>query len=163
MFLSSSVKPKKYLWFCSFLKQIFHLRVYSTHCGILLFQVSPFLRENMDVEFFHWKWPKFVWKNLSLKTRSFRITVEKEIIHSSKGENDWESMDPPLKCTTSDTSGPQKFRHSKGSWGHPYPQPLHALKGITGSDTLGGRACASVTCLSEELEPLSPAGRTHLP
>lgn len=35
--------------FCSVLKQIFHLRAHSAHCGVLLLQVSLFFPENVDI------------------------------------------------------------------------------------------------------------------
>lgn len=165
--------------FCSVLKQIFHLRAHSAHCGVLLLQVSLFfLRENVDTGLHPLKAAQiYVEKNLCLKKKTQnpqqtqKFSVGKEIIVSSKGENAGEGVGASLKSMRSDASGLWFFRQPEGSWGDLYPQPLHApgrcplraREGITGSDRLGRRAYAPVPTLSPELGPLSPSGRTHAP
>lgn len=151
----SLVEPKQYLWVLQLSYTNFFISESTTHSVVFFYFRCHLFREKMWIKGFSTESDQICVENLCLKTRSFYFTVGKEIINSSEGENDGESMGMPLKCTRSDTSGSQKFRLSEWSWGHQYPQPWQASQ--------GRRACASVACLSAELEPLSPAGSTHLP
>lgn len=110
--------------FCSVLKQIFHLRAHSAHCGVLLLQVSLFFFFERECGYRSSSTessPNLCGKKSVLKKnpqnpqQTQKFSVGKEIIVSSKGENAGEGVGASLKSMRSDASGLWFFRQPEGS------------------------------------------------